>query len=369
MYDLDLKEFWAKDELAHRDNCFSPDAPQAALGIRMSEECFYAELGEEGNPFARPPRERYLELARRYNDKAETIVGRRLLPETLSPEDSWMPSPKGIGEVFGGRYEFRGSNWLMRGLHNEKELEQRLDFIDKLNFREFVLPENWEAEKKRIFETYGQKPRPWRSVRGPVTLACSVFGAEELIYLIMDEPDLARRFCDTIFHVIKQYIDLLDAERGGTVGDSRGFSFYDDDCNLLNPEMYELFGYPILKKVFDYVCPNPEDNRYQHSDSAMAHLLPILGPLNFTGCNFGPTVTVEEIRKYMPRTRIDGQLSPITFMHNDEEAIIAEVRRDCEAAKRTGRGLNVYTAGSINNGSLLTSMKAVMWAISEYGQY
>ena len=79
MLDVDLDQFWKDDELAHKDNCFSPDAPQVALGIRMSEECVFAELGEEGNPWGHTPRERRLELNKRYNDKAERIVGRRLL--------------------------------------------------------------------------------------------------------------------------------------------------------------------------------------------------------------------------------------------------------------------------------------------------
>jgi uroporphyrinogen decarboxylase len=108
--------------------------------------------------------------------------------------------------------------------------------------------------------------------------------------------------------------------------------------------------------------------RYQHSDSAMAHLLPILGRLNLTGCNFGPTVLVDQIRKYMPKTRIDACLAPFTFMNNDQESIIKEVKRDCEMA-REHRGLNLSTAGSINNGSLLTSMLTVMYAIQNYGRY
>jgi uroporphyrinogen decarboxylase len=101
----------------------------------------------------------------------------------------------------------------------------------------------------------------------------------------------------------------------------------------------------------------------------MAHLLPILGRLNLTGCNFGPTVLVDQIRRYMPRTRIDGCLSPLVFMHNDEEEIKRQVIRDCEMAKQYGRGLNLSTAGSINNGSLLTSMRLVMATIQEYGRY
>ena len=57
-------------------------------------------------------------------------------------------------------------------------------------------------------------------------------------------------------------------------------------------------------------------------------------------------------------------------MKNDEQAIIAEVKRDCEMAKENDlRGVNISTAGSINNGSLLTSMRAVMYAIQQYGRY
>ncbi|MFI3212955.1 MAG: hypothetical protein R3Y24_06390 [Eubacteriales bacterium] len=72
----------------------------------------------------------------------------------------------------------------------------------------------------------------------------------------------------------------------------------------------------------------------------------------------------------MPTTRIDGQLAPFTFMNNNQEEIINEVKRDCEmAVNGKFKGLNIYTAGSINNGSSLESMRAVMWAIQEYGQY
>ena len=122
--------------------------------------------------------------------------------------------------------------------------------------------------------------------------------------------------------------------------------------------------------VFERFSPKEKDIRYQHSDSEMAHLLPILARLNFTGVNFGPTLTVDEIRDYMPNARIDGQLAPFTFMRNNKDEIIAEVKRDCERIKLSGtKGLNLTTAGSINNGSSLESMRVVMEAILTYGRY
>ena len=158
---------------------------------------------------------------------------------------------------------------------------------------------------------------------------------------------------------------ILDDEAGQS---PRGFQFNDDNCCLLTAEMYELFAYPILKTMFDRSAPAPGDRRYQHSDSAMGHLLPVLARLNFTGVNFGPTLPVTLIREHMPGTIIDGQLAPFTFSRNEEENIVGEFLRDFEQA-RAQRGLCFSTAGSINNGSRLTGMRLIMAAIQEYGRY
>jgi len=50
--------------------------------------------------------------------------------------------------------------------------------------------------------------------------------------------------------------------------------------------------------------------------------------------------------------------------------LIEEVKRDCEMARVDDiRGLCVATAGSVNNGSLLTSYRIVMAAIQNFGRY
>lgn len=372
MLDLDIEQFWKDEENTHDDNCFTKEAKQVALGIRMSGECVFAELGEEGDPWGYTPPERRLELNKRYNEKAIKIVGRPLLGESLpAPEDSHLPDYREIGEVFGGEYVFDGhTTWLMGHINGEKELEKKLDEIDRMDLREFILPPDWEEKKKYVYEKYGKKPGLFNDIRGPVTLAMSVYGTEDLIYLLYDSPELAQRFSDTIANVIIGYYDIFREESGKTGSEAHGFGFRDDNCVLLNPELYAQFGYPILKKVFEHCAPDADDWRYQHSDSAMEHLLPQLADFNFTACNFGPTVTVDKIRRYMKTTRIDGALAPFTFMSNDDEKIIAEVKRDCEAARVDDiRGLNLTTAGSINNGSLLTSMRTVMAAIQNYGRY
>ena len=370
MLPVDLDKFWSDDALAHEENCFSSNAPQVALGIRMSDECVFAELGEIGTPWAHTPRERRIELNKRYNDKAEKIVGKRLLNENFPSPDVYLPPIKRIGEVFGGRYAwFNDSEWLESDIDTPQKLEAQLNVIEKMGksgLREFMLPADWEEACRIKFEKYGTRPGRIRGIRGPITLACSIFGIENLIYLIMDEPDLAKRYSDAIADVIITMTEIMDEQAGG---ETFGFEFYDDNCCMLNAEMYEFFGYPILKRVFERFCPEPSHWRYQHSDSDMEHLLPILSHVNLHGVNFGPTVTIDKIRRYMPRTRIDGCIAPFTFMNNDHDALIAEVKRDCEMASQFGRGVNLTTAGSINDGSSLESMRTIMWAICEYGRY
>lgn len=379
MLPLDIEQFWRDEELAHEENCFSKKAPQVALGIRMSDECVFAELGEEGKPWGYTEPARRYELNCRYNEKAIKIVGRPLLAENDPAKipKITIPEFRQIGEVFGGEYVYDGNTtWLKGNLTDSDMLKKKLDEVDLLTkdpeaFRRFVLPANWDETCQKAYELYGLRPAQYMGVRGPVTLATSCFGIENLLYLYYDDEDLFTRFADTIADVIESYIKLFIIESGHTMDNfQHGFHFNDDDSNLMNPEMYKVFGYRVLDRIFSKYSPNPEDIRYQHSDSAMGHLIPLLADFNLTGCNFGPTITVQEIRKYMPNTRIDGQLAPFTFMRNNEADIIAEVKRDCEAAKENDlRGLNLTTAGSINNGSLLTSMRTVMAAIQNYGRY
>ena len=372
MLPLDIERFWKDDEIAHRDNCFFQEATQVALGIRMSPECVYTELGEPGKPWLQEDPARARELFRRYNDKAERIVGIRLLNENFPAPEEMYPPYRRIGEWFGGRYiENDISEWLESDIKTLQELEKMLDRLERTDLREFMLPPGWEAEKRRIQETYGTQPPGVRHIRGPVTLAMSIFGVEPFIYLCLDEPELAQRFSAAIADATIRMAEIADEEAGFAPGEApHGFSFADDNCCLLTPDMYEMFGYPILKRVFEHFSPDPDDKRYQHSDSAMGHLLPILGRLDLNGVNFGPTVMADEIRAHMPHARIDGCIAPFTFMRNEEENLIAEVKRDCDNIRKTGtRGLNISTAGSINDGSSLQSMRLIMAAIQEYGRY
>jgi uroporphyrinogen decarboxylase len=363
---VNLDRFWANNDLARRDP-FSPTIPQFPMGIAMGYEAVFRELGypfnlrrlEEDYEFARS-------TARSYNDKAERIVGRRLLDEAAFDPSRRFPRVKPLEEIFGCQNVWESESWwALQAASTPQELEKLLDRVERLDVEAEMFPPDWESECRRIFEQHGLRPFLKLDLRGPVTLATSVFGVENLIYLIVDAPSLAWRFRDAIKELALRYYRicrrLSDPQRV-----TPGFSFRDDNCQMLTPDMYAQFGLPILQAVFAEFAPGPNDRRYQHSDSDMGHLLEVLARADLNAVNFGPRIRFARIRRHMPLAVVHGTLAPFTFMRNCEEAIIAEVRRDMDEARPT-RGLVIDTAGSINDGSLLSSMRAVMWAIQTYG--
>ena len=369
---VDVERFWTDQEAACK-HPFGKSIPQVPLGASLTSECVYDELGVEEDIWRYDHDEEWrIGLNKAYNDKAEQIVGRRLLSEQRGDPARRWPGTKGLHDVFEAKNIWLSHAWwLQQSAHNEEELKALLDRVEERlakGLHGFLLPPNWDEEKARL-TALGVQPPLYRGQRGPVTFAMSVHGVENLIFLILDNPKLAVRFRDLILRSMLEIARVLDEEAGYTQETApHGFSWADDNCALLTPEMYELFGFPILKGVFERCSPNPRDSRYQHSDSAMSHLLPIIGRLDMTGTNFGPTVTVAEIRENMPNAVIYGQLAPFTLMRNEEEKIVAEFLRDLGMA-REKRGLVFATAGSIDNGSRLTSMRLMMSAIQHFGRY
>ena len=370
-----MEQFWKDDEIAHKDNCFAKDAPQVALGIRMNDECFNDELGVKLHPWMPNPPEIMRDCARRYNDKAEKIVGKRLVSETYPSVHAAFPQIKRIGEFFGGRYFYKeGSEYLEGSVQTIGDLEKLLDSVEKIDVWNFAFPSDFEKQLKQVHEKTGIIPEPrafGRHIRGPCTLAASIIGVNNFIYFWYDEPELMQRFSRIIGDTILKLNKAIDKACGyDEKTKPHGFSFADDNCYLTTPEFYEAFGYPVLKRVFEYYSPDIDDMRYQHSDSDMGHLIPILARLNMTGVNFGPKVFVDEIRKYMPRTRIDGCIAPYVFMRNQSDEIVSQAKRDCRMAIESGvKGLNLTLAGSINPGSSLESLRLVMQTIQNYGRY
>lgn len=367
---LDIDRFWQDQAIADADP-FAADCPCVPIGGLWPMDAVFGELEIEEDFWRLETDLAWrAEVCKAYNDKAERIIGRRLLPESPPPDpQDTYPQPKKLHDVFEAENTWHaGSWWLGQSANSEDELKALLDRVDAKDLRSFILPDGWDEAKERLMPR-GIKPPRYRAQRGPVTFATSIFGPEQLLFLIMDSEPLAARLRDTILRVMLEIAQILDDEAGHAPGEEpRGFAFMDDNCALLNLDMYRFFGQPVLKGMFDRYAPDPGDKRYQHSDSAMAHLLPALGEVALTQVNFGPTVSVPEIREHLPGAVIDGRLAPFTLGREDHHGIVTEFLRDFGDA-RESKGLRFATAGSIVPGSKLTGMRLMMSAIQRYGYY
>jgi uroporphyrinogen decarboxylase len=108
-----------------------------------------------------------------------------------------------------------------------------------------------------------------------------------------DHPDLIARFRDLLAEKMVELNTLL-REFSGNI--QPGWWITDDNCALFNRKLYEQYCVPVLAQVLNALAPDAAQ-RYQHSDSAMGHLLDFQNALGIRKVNYGPTVDTALIRE------------------------------------------------------------------------
>jgi len=196
--------------------------------------------------------------------------------------------------------------------------------------------------------------------RGPATIMTSVLKPETLFYWIFDRPELTERFRDLLAEKMVAFNLLL---RDFSGNHQPGWWITDDNCALFNRRFYRQYCYPVLAKVLEALAPG-DVRRYQHSDSAMGHLLDFQNELGINSVNYGPDVDAGLIRLKMPGAMINGQLPPLLLRNGSLEDIRQRVIDDFHKAG-AGGGLTVTTAGSLAAGTGLGRVRWLMWVVQQ----
>jgi uroporphyrinogen decarboxylase len=362
-FDLDLQKFWAENE-ASLGKPFRTDKPRAPITLPTDDHWLLEEMQLPSTVRYYQDAEYRAQVNRACNDRCQRVIGLRPFPEKPQP-----PAVLRIEHVMGARTELTegGTPWLEPGVHNVEELRAKLDELERLDdakLRDLIFSTGGVVEKAAP-NPDGTPPVLRGFSRGPATIATSVIGTTEMLYWLMDYPEDMSRFFAVLADIIIRYHRILGAAAGVTY---RGMAVNDDNCALFSPGLYEEFCYPAMRRIFDTLAPDPADDRFQHSDSDMEHLLPILARMNFKAVNLGPNTSVKTIRQFLPHTEIQGEVAPFTLRNKPAEAVIAEVRRDFDGAGADG-GLLVTTAGSIAAGTKLEAIRTFMWAVHTYCRY
>jgi len=281
-------------------------------------------------------------------------------------EDTWDTAPKRIENLFGCEFGYHeGSTpWLMPVTDDPAEFARVLDRAEATDLRAWSLPDDYREEWERRKADGKPLPALGTGSRGPATIMTSILKPETFFYWTYDHPDLLRRFRDILAEKMVEFNTILRAWSGNT---DPGWWITDDNSALFNRRLYRELCYPVLERVLGAMAPG-EARRYQHSDSAMGHLIDMQYELGIRDVNYGPTVDAALIRARMPDALINGQLPPLLLRDGAPGEIRERVIEDFAKAGGNGR-LNVTTAGSLAGGTGVGRMRWLMQVVQKCCRY
>lgn len=357
-HDLDIEAFWEENA---RCGAFTTAKPRCALSFSPDDHWLFEFL-------AAPSTLRY------YRDKPyrdalhqeANALTRAWVGQAFFEEDTWETSPKRIENLFGcefGYYE-GGTPWLMPVTDDPRAFDAILDQAERTDLRAWALPEDFLAE----WETRRAQGRSLLNLgtgsRGPATIMTSVIRPETLFLWCYDYPERMRRFSDLLAQKMVELNQVLRAFSGNA---EPGWWITDDNSALFNRKLYRAYCYPVLERVLAALAPGGA-KRYQHSDSAMGHLLDQQVALGIREVNYGPEIDVADIRAKMPDALIYGHIPPFLLRQGAPEEIRQRVISDFHKAGATG-GLQVTTAGSLAAGTGLGRMRFLMQVVAQECRY
>jgi len=227
----------------------------------------------------------------------------------------------------------------------------------------------WEAsEFRKNSEGKPLQAPATGGTKGIATVCGQLCGVTNFLMWLVLNPEEMKELTSLVGRTFKRYI-----------GACRGFeekkemnqlSFASDVSGLMSPEYYNEFCAVHEKDLYEEFAPT--GIRYYHSDSNMKQHVKILDQIGVTDVNIGPMITVEEIITQAPEMRVHGQVPPVRVLwQGTTDLVVDSVRQDINDMNSSGADLSqlvVCTAGSVNPGTPLENIEAMLWAAMEFGK-
>jgi len=355
---LDAQAFWIENAACED---FATRKPRCALSFSPDDHWLFE--------FMRAPSTLRYYQDKPYRDQLHreaNAVTLQYVGRTFFDEDTWLTSPKRIENLFGSEFAYTegGTPWLTHVTNDPAEFARVLDRAEATDIAQWALPDDYLREWEERKAAGKFLPLLGTGSRGPATIMTSVLHPETVFLWMYDHPDLMRRFRDILAVKMVELNQVLRAFSGNT---AVGWWITDDNSALFNRKLYREYCVPVLQKVLDAMAPLGA-RRYQHSDSAMGHLLDEQRALGINSVNYGPTVDAGLIREKMPDALINGQTPPLLVREGTPDEIKARVIADFEKAGATG-GLIVTTAGSLAAGTGVGRMRWYMQMVQDHCRY
>jgi len=355
---FDLKAFW--EENRRCSDRFTTDKPRLALSLGIGEDVIKSVAGVTNHP-------------RFYKDYAYQQRVRAQAGEIIERETGIAIGPAinagsvTFASLFGGEvvYPDNAPPWIRPVIHHQDDIRAAIRRVDGADLRTLGIMPWWLEWRQRILDEYGVDMTTGYSFHGPATMSAMLCGTTRFLYLVYDYPELMRELYRAIEETGLRFMREMREFMGLSM---RGMGVYDDDSALLSPKLFAEYEYPVLERWYAAFCPDPADRRYFHSDGDMSHLLDLLRQLGVSHVNLGPQVDLLRIRERMPRTVIHGHIPPFLVRNGNPDEIAALIARQFRQVGHDG-GMVVETAGSLNEGTPLENMRAMMVAVDRHCRF
>lgn len=355
---LDVRAFWEEDQVCQD---FTTNKPRCATLFSPDDHWVFEFMQVPSTLRYYQDKAYRDDLHRQVNQLTREHIG-----HTFFEEDTWEHSPKRIENLFGCEFEYHeaGTPWLVPVTDDPATFSRILDQAETTDVKLWALPEEFLTEWETRKAEGKEMPMLGTGSRGPATIMSSVLSVETMFFWFYDHPDLMQRFRDILANKMVEFNSFLREFSGNK---QPGWWITDDNCALFNPKLYQEYCVPVLDKVLSTMAP---DNaaRYQHSDSAMSHLLDFQYNLGIREVNYGPEINVALIREKMPDAMIYGHTPPFLLRNGSPDEIKTRILDDFQKAGQTG-GLTVATAGSLAAGTGIGRMRWMMQIVQEHCRY
>jgi uroporphyrinogen decarboxylase len=157
-------------------------------------------------------------------------------------------------------------------------------------------------------------------VLGPLTVATQLMSAETALYLAIDEPEQFARLLDFAAGISIRF-GVAQIEAGVHLP-----VVFDPSASpaVIPPQFFREFELPCLRKVFTALKEAGAAANWLHIAGPAAPILPLYPLAGVDIANFDYCVGGSEAQQALPRTCLDGNIKPLSFVEVTPETIAAE---------------------------------------------
>ncbi|MDQ7097049.1 uroporphyrinogen decarboxylase family protein [Desulfosporosinus sp. PR] len=167
---------------------------------------------------------------------------------------------------------------------------------------------------------------------GPTTLAAQIFGIENLMYLLIDEPEGFSRLLNFTAQVTQTLAEVL-ANLG-----VHGVMINEPSAspNIFPPEVFRVFIQPLLQEVFVTLRRSYSGVNWLQITGNATPILPLIDGLELDLVTLDSPVELGRALEVFPRKTLCGNLNPLLFLKGRKERLAESLPGTLKQGRKLG---------------------------------